>query len=212
VSVRLDVTTKPPGARIVRLDTGATIGTTPFGRGVPGEAAPVRVTLLLEGYEPVERELQLDRAARLDVVLAHATPIESGPFAGVAGGSGEVSVDVNGTPQTWLAIGPHANPVLVPVTGPKVLVVHLRASASGARASGALRVRRDTGAFRDNAWDLVREDGVTQGGRPLTSEKVLHFQVPAGAHQYSFAVGSGPGLYVLMDSARDFDWALAGAP
>ena len=68
-TVKLTVGSTPPGARVIRLDTNADLGVTPFAHVVPRVDEEVMLTLELAGYQPANRSVRLDANTRLDVSL-----------------------------------------------------------------------------------------------------------------------------------------------
>jgi eukaryotic-like serine/threonine-protein kinase len=79
-TVKLSVVSSPPGASVIRLDSGAVVGVTPFTGQVPRLESDVTFALKLEGYEPAQRSIRLDANSRLDVTLekvktAAVTPV-----------------------------------------------------------------------------------------------------------------------------------------
>lgn len=72
--VTLTVRSFPEGAQVLRLDTGELLGVTPLVKQVSGEAAPLRLRVELAGYAPLERMVNLDKHAELEVPLVKALP------------------------------------------------------------------------------------------------------------------------------------------
>ncbi|HWK89662.1 MAG TPA: protein kinase [Longimicrobium sp.] len=70
--VSLTVNSVPAGARVVRADTGETLGVTPWGVQMPSAAESLRVRLELAGYVPSEHQLRLDASSTLEVPLVRA--------------------------------------------------------------------------------------------------------------------------------------------
>ncbi len=68
-TVTLSVTSTPPGAHVVRLDSGEEVGRTPFSLSVPRSDRDVSFRLNLEGFEPTERTVTLNANATLQVDL-----------------------------------------------------------------------------------------------------------------------------------------------
>ncbi|WAM27403.1 serine/threonine-protein kinase [Myxococcus sp. NMCA1] len=72
--VTLTVRSFPEGAQVLRLDTGELLGVTPLVKQVSGESAPLRLRVELAGYAPLERMVNLDKHAELEVPLVKALP------------------------------------------------------------------------------------------------------------------------------------------
>ncbi|WIG94922.1 serine/threonine-protein kinase [Myxococcus sp. SDU36] len=72
--VTLTVRSFPEGAQVLRLDTGELLGVTPLVKQVSGESAPLRLRVELAGYAPLERMVELDKHAELEVPLVKALP------------------------------------------------------------------------------------------------------------------------------------------
>jgi len=59
--VEILLRSSPPGAKVVRLDTGHPVGTTPVRFEVPRRAASLWVEMSLAGFQPVKLEIDLRR-------------------------------------------------------------------------------------------------------------------------------------------------------
>jgi serine/threonine protein kinase len=70
----LTVNSQPPGARVVRMDTGAELGTTPFAQTLDRTSKPLRLRVELGGYDSVEREVVLDRDTGADFTMMPKRP------------------------------------------------------------------------------------------------------------------------------------------
>ncbi|MFT3711425.1 MAG: serine/threonine-protein kinase [Archangium sp.] len=67
--VTLAITTQPPGARVVRTDTGLLLGVTPLEFKSPRRNQPTTLKLELAGHEPLERAVVFDQNQRLEFTL-----------------------------------------------------------------------------------------------------------------------------------------------
>lgn len=75
-AVTLTVHSSPPGARVVRVDTGEELGTTPLTKALSRKAVPPQLRVELAGYVPLERAVELKQdgaAAELSVPLVKAS-------------------------------------------------------------------------------------------------------------------------------------------
>jgi serine/threonine-protein kinase len=72
--IRVSATTTPPGAKVIRADTRAVLGETPFELSLPPDAKPVTLQFSKTGYQDVSRELTLDRDQHLEVLLSPTRP------------------------------------------------------------------------------------------------------------------------------------------
>ncbi|WP_043433310.1 serine/threonine-protein kinase [Cystobacter fuscus] len=72
VPVSLTVNSVPAGARVVRADTGETLGVTPWVAQMPSSASSLGVRVELAGYVPSEHQLPLDASSSLEVPLVRA--------------------------------------------------------------------------------------------------------------------------------------------
>ena len=63
----------PPGATVVRLDTGKRLGKTPLRARVPRKEATAWIELRLDGYAPVKFTVDLRRDSSANVTLKGAT-------------------------------------------------------------------------------------------------------------------------------------------
>jgi serine/threonine-protein kinase len=70
--VSLTVNSVPAGARVVRSDTGETLGVTPWVAQLPASAGSLGVRVELAGYVPSEYQLRLDASSSLEVPLVRA--------------------------------------------------------------------------------------------------------------------------------------------
>ncbi|ATB45321.1 serine/threonine-protein kinase [Corallococcus macrosporus] len=90
--VTLTVRSFPEGAQVLRLDTGELLGVTPLVKQVAGEGAPLKLRVELAGYAPLERMVDLDTHAELEVPLVKALPSpRQPPAAGTQRASGKKS-------------------------------------------------------------------------------------------------------------------------
>ncbi|QQR45366.1 serine/threonine protein kinase [Myxococcus xanthus] len=90
--VTLTVRSFPEGAQVLRLDTGELLGVTPLVKQVSGESAPLRLRVELAGYAPLERMVDLDKHAELEVPLVKALPSpRQKPAAGTQRDTGKKS-------------------------------------------------------------------------------------------------------------------------
>ena len=74
--VTLTVHSSPPGAKVVRLDTGEELGITPLTKALTRQAVPPQLRVELAGYVPLERSVELKQdaaAAELTVPLVKAS-------------------------------------------------------------------------------------------------------------------------------------------
>jgi len=60
-TVELSLRSTPPGARVIRLDTGERLGRTPLRTNVPRKAASVWLQMTLDGYQPIKFTVDLRR-------------------------------------------------------------------------------------------------------------------------------------------------------
>nr|WP_245920113.1 serine/threonine-protein kinase [Melittangium boletus] len=67
--VSLTVRSVPEGARVVRADTGETLGVTPWVASLPWSASPLGLRVELAGYNPSEHKVSLEASATLEVPL-----------------------------------------------------------------------------------------------------------------------------------------------
>jgi eukaryotic-like serine/threonine-protein kinase len=72
--VSLTVRSMPEGARVVRADTGETLGVTPWVTSLPKSAAPLGLRVELAGYVPSEHQVALDASGTLEVPLVRVQP------------------------------------------------------------------------------------------------------------------------------------------
>ncbi|WP_084736698.1 serine/threonine protein kinase [Cystobacter ferrugineus] len=72
VPVSLTVNSVPAGARVVRADTGETLGVTPWVAQMPPSDGSLGVRVELAGYVPSEHQLRLDASSTLEVPLVRA--------------------------------------------------------------------------------------------------------------------------------------------
>jgi hypothetical protein len=98
-AVTLTVQSSPPGAKVVRLDTGEELGVTPLTRALRRESVPPQLRVELAGYVPLERAVELKQdsaAAELSVPLVKSS---AGPrraparTTGRKGGSRDAVID-----------------------------------------------------------------------------------------------------------------------
>jgi serine/threonine protein kinase len=75
-TVPLNLSSTPSGARVVRLDSGEELGTTPLTTRIPKLERQVTIRIELPGYQPVERTVWLDAASSAEVQLE---PVASAP-------------------------------------------------------------------------------------------------------------------------------------
>jgi serine/threonine-protein kinase len=75
-TVRLSVVSTPPGARVIRTDTGEELGVTPLLTTLAAADRQLTLRLLATGYEPAERLASLSTSSSLEVTLA---PIKAVP-------------------------------------------------------------------------------------------------------------------------------------
>ncbi len=68
-TVRLEVTSEPPGARVLRSDSKEQIGTTPLSASVPRHDGELTLRLELIGYLPSEQTVRLDHDANVHANL-----------------------------------------------------------------------------------------------------------------------------------------------
>lgn len=76
-AVTLTVHSSPPGAKVVRVDTGEELGVTPLMKALSRQEVPPRLRVELAGYAPLERAVELKQdasAAELSVPLVKASP------------------------------------------------------------------------------------------------------------------------------------------
>ena len=78
-TVELRVRSTPPGATVVRLDTGRRLGKTPLDVAVPRKAATVWIELRLDGYTPVKFAVELLEDGVANVTLRRAPKRTSKP-------------------------------------------------------------------------------------------------------------------------------------
>jgi serine/threonine protein kinase len=86
--VTLTVQSSPPGAKVVRLDTGEELGVTPLTKALNRAAVPPQLRVELAGYVPLERSVELKQdsaAAELSVPLVKSS---AGPRRSPARGTG----------------------------------------------------------------------------------------------------------------------------
>ncbi|WAS87755.1 MULTISPECIES: serine/threonine-protein kinase [unclassified Corallococcus] len=97
--VTLTVHSSPPGAKVVRVDTGEELGVTPLTKALSRQAVPPQLRVELAGYVPLERAVDLKQgaaAAELSVPLVKAS---AGPrraparAPGRKGGSRDAVID-----------------------------------------------------------------------------------------------------------------------
>ncbi|MBS2029501.1 MAG: serine/threonine protein kinase [Deltaproteobacteria bacterium] len=67
--VQWKLASSPPGAQVVRADTGEVLGVTPLEKTVPATGTAVTLKLSLPGYEPAERSVRADADTSLEVAL-----------------------------------------------------------------------------------------------------------------------------------------------
>ena len=67
--VSLTVRSVPEGARVVRADTGETLGVTPWVTSLPRSASPLGLRVELTGYRSSEHKVSLEDSATLEVPL-----------------------------------------------------------------------------------------------------------------------------------------------
>lgn len=72
--VTLQISSLPPGATVLRLDTGQRLGTTPLSASMRKERREVTVRLELDGHRPIERTVRLDEDVGLEVALPPQQP------------------------------------------------------------------------------------------------------------------------------------------
>ncbi|RKH21085.1 PEGA domain-containing protein [Corallococcus praedator] len=87
-AVTLTVHSSPPGAKVVRVDTGEELGVTPLTKALARRAVPSQLRVELAGYVPLERAVELKQdaaAAELTVPLVKAS---AGPRRAPARGPG----------------------------------------------------------------------------------------------------------------------------
>jgi hypothetical protein len=72
--VTLTVHSMPAGARVVRADTGETLGVTPLVKQVQRESSPLGLRVELAGHATSEHEVRLDAPATLSVPLVPVEP------------------------------------------------------------------------------------------------------------------------------------------
>ncbi|RYZ40693.1 MAG: PEGA domain-containing protein [Myxococcaceae bacterium] len=76
-AVTLTVLSSPPGAKVVRVDTGEELGVTPLTKALARQKVPSQLRVELTGYVPLERAVELKQdaaAAELTVPLVKASP------------------------------------------------------------------------------------------------------------------------------------------
>jgi len=69
-AVKLAVTSTPAGARVVRVDSGELLGTTPLEKTVAASVDEVQLRLELSGYQPAVRKVTLVVDTTLEIALA----------------------------------------------------------------------------------------------------------------------------------------------
>ncbi|RKG91741.1 serine/threonine-protein kinase [Corallococcus terminator] len=87
-AVTLTVQSSPPGAKVVRVDTGEELGVTPLTKALERRSMPSQLRVELAGYVPLERAVELKQdtaAAELTVPLVKSSP---GPRRAPARGTG----------------------------------------------------------------------------------------------------------------------------
>ncbi len=67
--VEVELHSKPPGAKVVRLDTGELLGRTPARVRVPKRAREIALRFTLEGYEPVTASVDLATGGSATVAM-----------------------------------------------------------------------------------------------------------------------------------------------
>jgi eukaryotic-like serine/threonine-protein kinase len=75
-SIALTVRSVPEGARVVRADTGESLGVTPLVARLPRADAALGLRVELAGFVPSEQQVRLDSPATLEVPLV---PVAQGP-------------------------------------------------------------------------------------------------------------------------------------
>lgn len=86
--VEATVESAPPGAAVVRIDTGEALGTTPFTTRLKYAPGEVAIRLELAGHEPVESKLQTDKSTAVSLMLRPLPPPPSEGKKGKTGKSG----------------------------------------------------------------------------------------------------------------------------
>jgi serine/threonine protein kinase len=76
--VQMEVVSSPPGASVIRLDTGEVLGLTPLVKELPREDGTVMLRIELAGYKPSDKIAMLSANTSLDVTLVR-TPTKSPP-------------------------------------------------------------------------------------------------------------------------------------
>jgi hypothetical protein len=71
-TVELRLKSTPPGATVVRLDSGRALGKTPLHLDVPRKAATVWFQLRLDGHTPVKFSADLRKDVAANVTLERA--------------------------------------------------------------------------------------------------------------------------------------------
>lgn len=72
--VRLRASSNPPGARVVRADTGEVLGATPLSEQLPRAGAPVVLRFELAGHRAAERTVSLSGDVQISVDLSPEPP------------------------------------------------------------------------------------------------------------------------------------------
>ncbi len=73
-SVTLKISSRPPGATVLRIDTGQRLGTTPLSASLQSQRRDLTVRLELDGHRPIERTVRLDEDVGLEVALPPHEP------------------------------------------------------------------------------------------------------------------------------------------
>ena len=73
-TIELVLRSTPPGARVVRLDTGERLGRTPLRADVPRKAATVWLQMTLDGHQPIKFTVDLRRDNTANVTFQSAKP------------------------------------------------------------------------------------------------------------------------------------------
>ena len=72
--VKITFNSEPPGAAVLRRDTGAVLGTTPFDQDLPRGTDPIELVFRKSGYEDNTRVLVPDTSAVLTTALVAQKP------------------------------------------------------------------------------------------------------------------------------------------
>ncbi|RKH62259.1 PEGA domain-containing protein [Corallococcus interemptor] len=98
-AVTLTVHSSPPGAKVVRVDTGEELGTTPLTKALSRQAVPPQLRVELAGYVPLERSVELKQGAATAELTVPLVKASAGPrraparAPGRKGGSRDAVID-----------------------------------------------------------------------------------------------------------------------